>query len=274
MRVDANVSVRPAGSDELRTRCEIKNINSLRSLGRAIEYEARRHIGLYDSGDAPRQETRHWDEAAGRSRPGRSKEDADDYRYFAEPDLVPLAPTADDIAAIDAAMPALPAARRQALADAASVELSATALVVERNLDAMALESIEAGAPAAGVLKHIENNLADGPGKLTAATFAALVSMEAQGDLTATQAKDVLAEIVETGAGPQVIAAAKGFESMDAGELETVLDGLIAEHPQEWARFAEGDRKVQGFFVGKIMKATQGQADGKKVNALMMARLG
>jgi len=274
MRVDANVSVRPTGSNELRTRCEIKNINSLRSLGRAIEYEARRHIALYDSGDAPRQETRHWDEAAGRSRPGRSKEDADDYRYFAEPDLVPLAPTADDIAAIDAAMPALPAERRQALADAASVELSATALVVERNLDAMALGSLEAGAPAAGVLKHIENNLADGPGKLTADTFAALVSMEAQGDLTATQAKDVLAEIVETGAGPKVIAAAKGFEAMDASELEILLDGLIAEHPQEWARFAEGDRKVQGFFVGKIMKATQGQADGKMVNALMMARLG
>ncbi len=90
MRVDANVSVRPAGSDELRTRCEMKNINSIRSLGRAIEYEARRHIDLYNSGQAPRQETRHWDEANGRSTSGRSKEDSDDYRYFEEPDLLPL----------------------------------------------------------------------------------------------------------------------------------------------------------------------------------------
>jgi aspartyl-tRNA(Asn)/glutamyl-tRNA(Gln) amidotransferase subunit B len=101
MRVDANVSVRPLGSDELRTRCEIKNVNSVRSMGRAIEYEALRHVDLYTSGDAPRQETRHWDEAGGRTRPGRSKEDADDYRYFAEPDLLPLEPTATTIAAID-----------------------------------------------------------------------------------------------------------------------------------------------------------------------------
>ena len=112
MRVDANVSVRPTGSDELRTRCEMKNINSIRSLGRAIEYEARRHVDLYGSGEAPRQETRHWDEEGGRTTPGRSKEDADDYRYFQEPDLVPLAPTDADVAAIDAALPVLPAARR------------------------------------------------------------------------------------------------------------------------------------------------------------------
>ena len=91
LRVDANVSVRPTGSDELRTRCELKNINSVRSLGRAIEYEARRHVDLYTNGEAPRQETRHWDEEGGRSTAGRSKEDADDYRYFQEPDLVPLA---------------------------------------------------------------------------------------------------------------------------------------------------------------------------------------
>ena len=95
MSVDANVSVRPVGSDELRTRCEIKNVNSIRSIGRAIEYEAMRHIDLYDSGQSPRQETRHWDEEAGRTEPGRSKEESSDYRYFSEPDLVPLATPAE-----------------------------------------------------------------------------------------------------------------------------------------------------------------------------------
>ncbi|HCH80203.1 MAG TPA: Asp-tRNA(Asn)/Glu-tRNA(Gln) amidotransferase subunit GatB, partial [Acidimicrobiaceae bacterium] len=146
MRVDANVSVRPTGSDELRTRCELKNINSVRSLGRAIEYEARRHVDLYTSGEAPRQETRHWDEEGGRSTAGRSKEDADDYRYFQEPDLVPLAPTAAQIAEIDASMPVLPAARRARLGERSSVADEVIVTVVERGQDGLALGAIEAGA--------------------------------------------------------------------------------------------------------------------------------
>ncbi len=113
LRVDANVSVRRVGDTALGTRCEIKNLNSLRSLGRAIEYEARRQVDLLETGDRVRQETRHWDEGAGRTRPGRSKEEAEDYRYFQEPDLVPLAPGSEWVAAIDAAMPLLPAERRR-----------------------------------------------------------------------------------------------------------------------------------------------------------------
>ena len=122
MRVDANVSVNRAG-EPWGTRCEIKNLNSLRSLGRAIDHEALRQIDLLDGGEKVRQETRHWDEAAGRTGTLRVKEDADDYRYFPEPDLVPLEPSADDIARIDAALPVLPAARRTALAAAAGVEV-------------------------------------------------------------------------------------------------------------------------------------------------------
>jgi len=272
MRVDANVSVRPSGAEELRTRCEIKNINSIRSLGRAIEYEAKRHVDLYENREAPRQETRHWDEAAGRSRPGRSKEDADDYRYFAEPDLVPLAPDAQTILAIDANMAVLPSQRRQALATAAGVPEADTALVIERGMDALALDAIAAGADAPTVIKHIENNLADGPGHLSAAAFAELVTMETGGELSSTQVKDVLAELVSSGGSPAAVAAAKGFEAMDSSELETLLDGLIADSPDEWARFVQGDKKVQGFFVGQIMKATKGQADGKIVNQLMQSR--
>ena len=272
MRVDANVSVRPVGSDELRTRCEVKNINSLRSLGRAINYEARRHVDLWTNGESPRQETRHWDEDGGRSTSGRSKEDADDYRYFACPDLPPLVPTQADIDAIDAAMPALPAARRAALAVAAGVVVADTALTVERGLDVLVIAAIEAGADPTAAMKHADQNLSDGQGQLTPATFAALVAMESEGTLSSTQVKTVLGELVTNGGKPADIAATMGFEAMDTSELETLLDGIIDASPDEWARFVEGDRKVQGHFVGQIMKATQGKADGKVVNQLMTQR--
>lgn len=273
LRVDANVSVRPAGADELRTRCEIKNVNSLRSLGRAITYEARRHVDLYQAGDAPRQETRHWDEEDGRTRAGRSKEEAEDYRYFDDPDLVPIDPSPEWIAEIEAGLPTLPRQRRQAL-----VELGASAagaaLAVERDLDGLALAAIEAGAEPERTVTHVANNLAvEGAESLDAGHFADLVKMETGGDLTATQAKQVLADMVETGRDPATIAADKGFEAMDTGELETLLDGIIAEHPDEWARFVDGDegdrKKLQGVFVGQIMKATRGQADGRLVNELL-----
>jgi len=274
MRVDANVSVRPVGSDELRTRCEVKNINSLRSLGRAIDYEARRHVDLWENGEAPRQETRHWDENNGRTLPGRSKEDADDYRYFPEPDLVPLAPSPDDLAAIDASMPALPAGRRQALADRAGVAPADAGLAVERDLDGFAVAAIDAGADGEAVLKHVNNNLPDGSGEMSVDAFASLIAMEAAGDLTSNQVKDVLAELVANGGTPEAIAAERGYEAVESGELESLLDQLIADSPDEWQRYLDGDKKVQGFFVGQIMKATQGQADGKAVNALMTQRAG
>lgn len=279
LRVDANVSVRHAGDQELGTRCEIKNLNSLRSLGRAIEYEARRQVDLLESGERIKQETRHWDEGAGRTRPGRSKEEAEDYRYFQEPDLVPLAPDSDWIAAIDAAMPALPAERRGAVAAASGLEPTDTAVViaVQRDLDHLALDAIAAGGDGRRVLTHIEHNLAtDGATGLDASLLAKLVGLELGGQLTATQAKTVLADMVESGRDPQEIAAELGFEAMDAGELESIVDALIAESPGEWAEFCSGDDKkrgkLQGFFTGKVMKATKGQADGKAVAALLETR--
>ncbi|NDH76048.1 MAG: hypothetical protein EBY52_04770, partial [Actinobacteria bacterium] len=244
MRVDANVSVRPTGSDELRTRCELKNINSVRSLGRAIEYEARRHVDLYTSGEAPRQETRHWDEEGGRSTAGRSKEDADDYRYFQEPDLVPLAPTAAQIAEIDASMPVLPAARRARLGERSSVADEVIVTVVERGQDGLALGAIEAGADADKVLTRIQNDLAvDDWSAVTSESLAMLIQMETGGELTATQAKQVLGEMAagEHGGDPKAIAAAHGFEAMESDELETLVDQLIVDHPDEWSRFVGGD---------------------------------
>jgi aspartyl-tRNA(Asn)/glutamyl-tRNA(Gln) amidotransferase subunit B len=274
MRVDANVSVRPHGTGELRTRCEIKNINSVRSLGRAIEFEAQRHIDLWTNGDSPNQETRHWDEEGGRTRPGRSKEDADDYRYFQEPDLVPLEPSAETIAAIDAAMPPLPSARRAALTDTTSADADTVGLLVERGQDVLALEAIAAGADAEKVVTRLVNDLAvDDWSNVTAAALAGLVKMESAGELSATQAKQVLGDLAEKGGDPATHAADRGFEAMDTSELETLVDQLIADNPDEWQRFSGGDdgdrKKMQGFFTGQIMKATQGQADGKAVAQLL-----
>lgn len=277
MRVDANVSVRPFGSSELRTRCEIKNINSLRSLGRAIEYEARRHVDLYDAGERPRQETRHWDEEAGRTRAGRSKEDADDYRYFDEPDLLPLEPSADDLARVDASLPVLPAERRDRLAAAAGVAPVDVALFVDRGHDEVALAAIAAGADAGRVLVHLEHNLAEGLGAMSLDAFVALVALETGGQLTATQAKQVLAELVANGGDPAAVAKARGFEAMDTGALEAIVDDVIAKNPDDWAKYVAADdkarRKLSGFFTGQIMKASQGKADGRAVAEILARRL-
>jgi len=275
MRVDANVSIRPAGTETLGTRCEIKNLNSIRSLGRAIEYEAKRQIDLLRAGDRVRQETRHWNEDEGRTHTLRSKEEADDYRYFPEPDLVPLEPDDAWISRVASALPRLPADRRLDLASTAGVAptTGAVAVAVERDLDALAAAAIAAGGDPARVLTHIEHNLAvDGAEALAPAALAQLTRMEVDGALTATQAKAVLAEMVEKGsADPAEVAKAMGFEAMEMGALDSVVDEIIAAHPDEWQRYREGDEKARGkltgFFVGEVMRATKGKADGKIVTA-------
>ncbi len=278
MRVDANVSVRRTGTDAFGTRCEIKNLNSLRSLGRAIDYEARRQVDLIDAGDRVVQQTRHWDEADGRTHTLRSKEEAYDYRYFPEPDLVPLVPDPDWVNRIDAELPALPAARRAVLARAAGVSTADVATIVDRGHDSLAADAIAAGADARTVLNRVGNALAGELGALDAEGLAALVAMETGGELTATQAKQILAEQVASGRPPAEIAAELGFEAMDTGALEAVVDQVIAEHPDDWTQFVEGDDKARGkltgFFVGLIMKATRGQADGKAVTALLRQKAG
>ena len=271
MRVDANVSVNRPG-DEWGTRCEIKNLNSTRSLGRAIEYEMRRQIDLLEAGDRIVQETRHWNEDDGRTHTLRSKEEAFDYRYFPEPDLVPIEPDDAWQEQVRASLPVLPAERRSRLAERAGVLPSDVAVVVERNLDGLVDAAIDAGGVAARLLVHAENNLADGAGKLDAASFAALSKLEADGALTATQAKTVLAELVASGGDPAAIAQAKGFEAMDESALAAIVDELIAANPDPWDKFKEGDQKVTGFFVGQVMKATQGKADGKVVTRLLQDR--
>ena len=274
MRVDCNVSVRRIG-DGLGTRCEIKNVNSLRSLGRAIDFEARRQIDMIEAGEEVRQETRHWNDDAGRTSTLRSKEEATDYRYFPEPDLVVVDPGAEWIEQVRAALPMLPRERRRRLIESTGINVHGASIVVQRGLDDLVMAAIEAGGDGSRAATHAEHNLADERALLLgAAEFAALTRMEVDGALTATQAKSVLAELVERGPGttPEAIAAELGFEAMASGELESLVDGLIAQFPEDWAKLCAGEGKVMGFFVGQAMKATQGKADGKQLTAIINSR--
>ena len=283
MRVDANVSVRPLGTTEFGTRCEIKNLNSLRSLGRAIEYEAARQIALIESGERVAQETRHWDEAAGRTDAMRSKEEANDYRYFPEPDLVPLAPDDEWQARVRAAMGDMPADRRAALVDAlgdAATDSAADQIraVVDLGLDTLVMAAIEAGAPATLALARAANEVAaegDAGLALPPESFASLLALEAGGALSATQSKAVLSALVAAGGGdPAAVAKEMGFEALGADTLTAVVDEVIAAHPEEWARYADGDDKVTQFLTGMVMKATSGKANGKDVAAELRKRRG
>ncbi len=276
MRVDANVSVRLPGA-EFGTRCEIKNVNSIRSVGRAIEYEAQRQVGMLEAGESIRQETRHWDENDGRTHTLRSKEDADDYRYFQEPDLVVVDPDPEWIERVRASLPVLPAARRERLAELTGQPSDAEAILVvtDRDQDAYVVAVAEWGGDAARALVHVKEAFAEQGARpsVPAADLAKLTRLEVDGKLTATQAKQVLAEIVANGGGDaEAIAAAKGFEAMDSSELESMVDDAIAAQPEAWAKFCAGEGKAMGALVGAVMKASKGQADGKAVTALLEQR--
>ena len=278
MRVDANVSVRKPG-DELGTRCEIKNVNSVRAVGRAIDYEARRQIDMLENGDRVRQETRHWDDGEGRTHTLRVKEDADDYRYFLEPDLVPLAPSAEWVQSIKDNMPPLPAARRAQLSAITGVsqESEAVIVIVERGQDDYIHAVVAAGGDASKALVFVQQAFADETAqpRVPAKDIAMLTVMERDGKITSTQSKTLLAEIVANGGGDAVaLAAAKGFEALDNSAAEKMVDDVIAAQPEAWAKYCAGEEKAMGALVGAIMKLSQGKADGKVVTAILNARRG
>jgi aspartyl-tRNA(Asn)/glutamyl-tRNA(Gln) amidotransferase subunit B len=285
LRVDANVSVRPAGSTELGTRAEIKNMNSLRSLGRAIEHETARQVALVEAGEPVVQETRHWNEAEGRTSSLRSKEEAYDYRYFPEPDLLPLAPDATWVSQVRAAATTLPAERRAQLAAAAAgdgkadgeVPAGLVATLVELDLDGLVLGAIDAGADPKLAVNRAANEAAarpDAARKLEPSAFAALLAMETSGRLSATQAKAVLGVMLEDGGDPADIARARGFEELSEEALAQVVDAVLAASPGEWQRYQDGDPKVSQYLVGQVMRETRGKANGKAVMALLAARKG
>jgi aspartyl-tRNA(Asn)/glutamyl-tRNA(Gln) amidotransferase subunit B len=276
MRVDANVSVRRPG-EPLGTRCEIKNLNSVRSLGRAIEYEARRQVVLVEAGETVHQETRHWDETDGRTHTLRSKEDADDYRYFLEPDLVPLDPDPAWIERVRAELPMLPAARRERLAAAtgAAPASEAVMVVVDRGQDFYVLAVRDAGGDPARALVHVKEAFAEQGAEpaVSVSAIAKLTLMEVAGTLTSTQVKQVLADLVAgEGDDPAAIAAARGFEAVDTSALETMVDDAIAAQPDAWEKYRAGEDKAAGALVGAVMKASKGQADGKAVTAILQSR--
>jgi aspartyl-tRNA(Asn)/glutamyl-tRNA(Gln) amidotransferase subunit B len=280
LRVDANVSIRPLGTADFGTRCEIKNLNSLRSLGRAIDYEAARQIALIENGEKVEQETRHWDEGAGRTASMRSKEEANDYRYFPEPDLVPLAPDAAWQARVGAGLGPMPADRRSDLAAALGASLEASAsgaeldeirAVVDLGLDGLVAAAIAAGAPAALALARAANEVAaesDAGLRLPAESFAALVSLEGDGKLSATQSKAVLSALLAAGGGdPAAVAQEMGFEALGSDTLAAAVAGVVQAHPEQWVRYLEGEDKLAGFFVNAVMVATADKANGKEVMA-------
>ncbi|MHB8378719.1 MAG: Asp-tRNA(Asn)/Glu-tRNA(Gln) amidotransferase subunit GatB [Acidimicrobiales bacterium] len=273
MRIDANVSVRKPG-DPLGTRCEIKNLNSLRSLQRAIDYEALRQVELIEGGATVRQETRHWDENLGETSTMRTKEEAEDYRYFREPDLVDLVPDADWQQRVHDELGAMPAERRATLlarlSDPTPAQLDALDVVVDLGFDVIVLAAIDAGIEPSLALARAANELAagiDDIATLTTDAFTETLTLEQRGDLSATQAKTVLLELLAHGGDPRAIAAAKGFERLSSDSLGETVATLIARHPHEWARYREGDEKLAQFFIGQVMKLTRGQANGKAVVA-------
>lgn len=277
LRVDANVSIRPVASSELGTRCEIKNLNSLRSLGRAIDFEVARQIDLISAGGKVAQETRYWDEVSGRTGSMRSKEEAEDYRYFPEPDLVPVEPSEEWVQAVAASIPLLPAARREAVTAAAGLPAGSDAVitVVHLDLDRYVHAVAGAGGDAALAVRRLANEVAaeiDSIDRLGVDAFAKLIGMEATGALTTAQARTVLKELLESGGDPESVASRLGFEAMGAGDLAAVVDRVIREHPSEWERYRAGEDKLTGFFVGHIKSATDGKADLKAASALLRAQ--
>ena len=277
LRVDANVSVREPGAP-FGTRCEVKNMNSLRSLQRAVEHEAERQAAVVAAGGTVEQETRHWDEDAGRTVPLRSKEEAYDYRYVPEPDLLPLAPDATWRAAVAASLPPMPRARRAVLVERLGTVTDAqrdqVASVVADDLDALVVAAVDGGVAPQLALARVANEVAalGDPHRLDASGVVALLAMEARGDLSATQTKAVLQRMAETGEDPDAIAAAMGLEQIGEDALDATLDAVIAAHPDEWARYREGDEKLAQFFVGQVMRETGGKADGKAVVAGLVRR--
>ena len=276
MRCDVNVSVHKPGTP-FGTRCEIKNVNSIRSVGRAIDYESRRQVDLIESGGTIRQETRHWDDSTGRTETLRTKEDADDYRYFLEPDLVPLIPDPEWIEAVRAALPILPAARRLALAELCGVDKDGESalVVVERGQDDYVGAVISAGGDPRRSIIYVQQAFAEqgATPKVPAKDLAALTILERDAKVTSTQAKTLLTDLIEAGGGDVLAMAAKrGFETLDTSAVEEMVDAAIAAEPGAWQKYCNGEDKALGALVGAVMKSSKGKADGKVITALLQSK--
>ncbi|ACU54471.1 glutamyl-tRNA(Gln) amidotransferase, B subunit [Acidimicrobium ferrooxidans DSM 10331] len=267
LRVDANVSVRPIGSEELRTRVELKNLNSLRSLQRAIAAEAMRQIESYERGEPVVQQTRHWDEARGATVGLRTKEAAEDYRYFPEPDLPPLVVDQAAVEAMsDLLVASLPRTRRARLADAAvSPDVRETA--VSEELWAYTRVALDAGLPATLVARRVANEIAQVRSQgveIDPARVVEVLKAEADGLLLAQQVREVLRIAAERSDPIEalVAAVAGGREGLEA-EAARLAEEVAASAPEEWGRFVAGDAKIAGFLVGQVVRRSGGKVPGQ-----------
>ncbi len=284
LRCDANVSVRLKGAEKFGTRAEVKNLNSFRFLKQAIEYEIARQVAILESGGTIQQETRLFDADTGETHGMRSKEDAHDYRYFPEPDLVPLRVSDKWLEEIRGTMPELPAAKRARFAGAYGLrEYDAQVLTATRAMaeyyEVVAEVSTDPKLAAnwvmgdlAGLLKAADKDITDSP--VPARYLGELVRMIVKGELTGKMAKDVLPKIAETGDAPAVIVEREGLKQIsDTGALEKIVDDVIAANPKQVEQFRMGKATVIGFLVGQVMKASRGQANPATVNQILKSRL-
>jgi len=282
LRCDVNVSVRHPGED-LRTRTEVKNVNSVRFAMQAIEYEANRQVEAYEAGEDVVQETRLFDSGQGETRPMRSKEYAHDYRYFPDPDLLPLVLSQKFVDAIKADLPELPDQRKDRYMASDGLSVYDAGVLVAEKETAEYFEHVATGRDAKtaanwvtgalfGALNRLDLAITESP--VTAADLGRLLDLITDGTISGRIAKDVFDAMVETGKGPATIVEEKGLRQItDTGAIEAAIDGIIAANPDQIAQFQGGNEKVMGWFVGQVMKATQGKANPQTVNELLRHKL-
>jgi aspartyl-tRNA(Asn)/glutamyl-tRNA(Gln) amidotransferase subunit B len=283
LRCDANVSMRPVGTDELGTKVEIKNMNSVRSLERALAFEISRQTKALEGGEPIVQETRHWNEDAGATASMRSKEEAFDYRYFPEPDIPAIEPSAEWIEELRAALPELPRARRERYV--AEHELRpevARVLVADRSASGLFEQTIALGATPAAAANWITQDLAglvnkhgaEAAARVTPQHLADLLGLLADDTISGAGAKQALEEAVETGDAIDAIVERAGLRQVsDTGELGAIVDQVLAANEEAAQKFRDGNESVIGFLVGQVMRASGGSANPKLAQQLLRERL-
>jgi aspartyl-tRNA(Asn)/glutamyl-tRNA(Gln) amidotransferase subunit B len=284
LRCEANVSVRRIGDTSFGTKVELKNLNSVRFMQRAIEFEIERQISVLESGGKLTQETRLWDEKAGETRVMRSKEEAHDYRYFPEPDLAPLVVSRQFIDDVTDSMPELPDVRRNRFMEKYGLSFSdATQLNSDRALaDYYEAVAWESGNPRAAsnwirseVLRQLETagkSAADSP--VSPQALAVLIRMVEDGKINGNQAKEVLAEMFASGRTAEEVVEEKGFVQVsDESEIERIVDEVLAANPKQLEQYRGGKEALFGFFVGQVMKGSKGKANPKVANDVLARKL-
>jgi aspartyl-tRNA(Asn)/glutamyl-tRNA(Gln) amidotransferase subunit B len=283
-RCDANVSVRRRGAEKLGTRTELKNLNSFRFLERAIQFEVERQIDLIETGGSVVQETRLYDPVRDETRSMRSKEEANDYRYFPDPDLLPVVLTEEDIADIVTTMPELPAARRARFQEGYGLSTYDADLLTATRETADYFEAVAKGSGDAklaanwvmgelmGALNRDGREIADSP--VDAAGLTGLLQRLRDGTLSGKLAKDVFAAMWAGEGSADAIIEARGLKQVsDVGAIEAIVDQVIAANPDQAEQLRSGKDKVMGFFVGQVMKASQGKANPAQVNEILRRKL-